>query len=181
MATEPTLSSLAAMAEAATSSDDFTDPSSSTSGAVKTKEQLRRHYIRALHKVIDEADIIVMVLDARDPEGCRSRLVEEEVRRRESEGKRLVFVLNKIGTSAVFFPRIRILSGYRSRPTRQRPGVASLPPPHYTYPSLQVRVEQSTIEALLTYRSCTRPPTEGLQTELSTDCHRRCCWISERR
>ena len=106
MATEPTLSSLAAMAEAATPSDDFIDPSSSTGGAAKTKEQLRRHYIRALHKVIDEADIIVMVLDARDPEGCRSRLVEEEVRRRESEGKRLVFVLNKIGTSAVFFPRI---------------------------------------------------------------------------
>ena len=42
----------------------------------KTKEQLRRHYVRALHKVIDEADIIVLVLDARDPEGCRSRLVE---------------------------------------------------------------------------------------------------------
>ena len=102
MATEPTLSSLAAMAEAVTPSDDFTDPSSSTSGAAKTKEQLRRHYIRALHKVIDEADIIVVVLDARDPEGCRSRLVEEEVRRREGEGKRLVFVLNKIGTSAEF-------------------------------------------------------------------------------
>ncbi|KAH9916471.1 P-loop containing nucleoside triphosphate hydrolase protein [Fomitopsis serialis] len=98
MATEPTLSSLAAMAEAATPSNDqaFSDPSSSTSGATKTKEQIRKHYIRALHKVIDEADIIVMVLDARDPEGCRSRLVEEEVRRRESEGKRLVFVLNKI-------------------------------------------------------------------------------------
>lgn len=98
MASEPTLSSLAAMAEAAAPTDDFTDPSSSTSGAAKTKEQLRRHYIRALHKVIDEADVIVMVLDARDPEGCRSRLVEE-VRRRESEGKRLVFVLNKIGMS----------------------------------------------------------------------------------
>lgn len=104
MATEPTLSSLAAMAEAATPSDDFTDPSSSTSGAAKTKEQLRRHYIRALHKVINEADIIVMVLDARDPEGCRSRLVEEEVRRRESEGKRLVFVLNKIGMSVILSP-----------------------------------------------------------------------------
>ncbi|TFY51695.1 hypothetical protein EVJ58_g10432, partial [Rhodofomes roseus] len=86
------------MAEAAIPSDDlaFSDPSSSTSGLAKTKEQIRRHYIRALHKVIDESDIIVMVLDARDPEGCRSRLVEEEVRRRESEGKRLVFVLNKI-------------------------------------------------------------------------------------
>jgi nuclear GTP-binding protein len=32
-----------------------------------------------LHKVVDEADVI-LGLDARDPAGCRSRLVEEEVR-----------------------------------------------------------------------------------------------------
>ena len=64
------------------------------------KEQLRRHYVHTLHKVVDEADVVLLVLDARDPAGCRSRLVEEEVRRRESEGKRLVFVLNKIGTRA---------------------------------------------------------------------------------
>ena len=99
MASEPTLSSLAALAASTSEVDDeaySADPSSSR-GAPKTKEQLRRHYVRALHKVIDEADIIVLVLDARDPEGCRSMLVEEEVRRREAEGKRLVFVLNKVG------------------------------------------------------------------------------------
>ncbi|KAI0716037.1 hypothetical protein C8T65DRAFT_805611 [Cerioporus squamosus] len=98
MASEPTLSSLAALAASTSGVDDdayAADPSSSRN-APKTKEQLRRHYIRALHKVIDESDIIILVLDARDPEGCRSRLVEEEVRRRESEGKRLVFVLNKV-------------------------------------------------------------------------------------
>ena len=58
---------------------------------------MRKHYLRTLHKVVDESDIIILVLDARDPEGCRSRLVEDEVRRREAEGKKLVFVLNKIG------------------------------------------------------------------------------------
>ena len=46
---------------------------------------------------MDQSEIILLVLDARDPEGCRSKLVEEEVRRRESEGNKLVFVLNKIG------------------------------------------------------------------------------------
>lgn len=97
MAAEPTLSSLAALAAAQQPDEDVaSDPSSSAPGQ-KTTEQLRRHYVRALHKVIDESDIIVLVLDARDPDGCRSRLVEEEVRRRESEGKKLVFVLNKIG------------------------------------------------------------------------------------
>ncbi|THH09505.1 hypothetical protein EW145_g1975 [Phellinidium pouzarii] len=98
MASEPTLSSLAALAEASEASgklydETINDPSSSSTAF---KAQLRRQYIRTLHKVIEESDIVVLVLDARDPEGCRSRLVEEEVRRREHEGKRLVFVLNKI-------------------------------------------------------------------------------------
>ncbi|KAF5383451.1 hypothetical protein D9757_006156 [Collybiopsis confluens] len=100
MASEPTLSSLARMASEAENAYSFSqdgsenqDPSSSTG---KTKEQIRKHYLRTLHKVIDEADIIILVLDARDPAGCRSRLVEEEVRRRENEGKKLVFVLNKV-------------------------------------------------------------------------------------
>lgn len=105
MASEPTLSSLAALAEtsAAVIDEGFSADPSSSRAAPKTKEQLRRHYIRALHKVIDESDIVILVLDARDPEGCRSRLVEEEVRRRESEGKKLVFVLNKIGAFTFYF------------------------------------------------------------------------------
>jgi nuclear GTP-binding protein len=94
MASEPTLSSLALLAKSSQSAVD-SGPSSGTQ--LKTKEQVRRHYVRTLHKVIDQSDIVILVLDARDPEGCRSRLVEEEVRRRESEGKKLVFVLNKIG------------------------------------------------------------------------------------
>lgn len=95
MAAEPTLSSLAALvSETQEAVDQRT--SSYAGSSQKTKEQIRRHYVRMLHKVIDQSDIIILVLDARDPEGCRSRLVEEEVRRRESEGKKLVFVLNKI-------------------------------------------------------------------------------------
>ncbi|KAG1748118.1 P-loop containing nucleoside triphosphate hydrolase protein [Suillus lakei] len=96
MAAEPTLSSLAALASETQDAVDQ-DAASYAGSSQKTKEQIRRHYVRMLHKVIDQSDIIILVLDARDPEGCRSRLVEEEVRRRESEGKKLVFVLNKIG------------------------------------------------------------------------------------
>ncbi len=99
MASEPTLSSLAQLAASAATSAAAAAASElgASGGGGKTKEQLRRHYIRTLHKVVDEADVVLLVLDARDPAGCRSRLVEEEVRRREAEGKRLVFVLNKIG------------------------------------------------------------------------------------
>ncbi|TFK38498.1 P-loop containing nucleoside triphosphate hydrolase protein [Crucibulum laeve] len=98
MASEPTLSTLAMLAESSAAQNlEDQDSSSSTSVSLgKTKEQIRKHYLRTLHKVVDQSDIIILVLDARDPEGCRSRLVEEEVRRRESEGKKLVFVLNKI-------------------------------------------------------------------------------------
>jgi nuclear GTP-binding protein len=63
----------------------------------------RRQYLRTLHKVIDQSDVIIMVLDARDPEGCRSQTVEDEVRRREADGKRLIFVLNKIGEQYILF------------------------------------------------------------------------------
>ena len=103
MASEPTLSTLASDVEASSSStqkfDDslFSETSGRSSISGRTKEQMGKYYIRSLHKVVDQSDIILLVLDARDPEGCRSRLVEEEVRRRESEGNKLVFVLNKIG------------------------------------------------------------------------------------
>ncbi|RDB21805.1 Guanine nucleotide-binding protein-like 3 [Hypsizygus marmoreus] len=96
MASEPTLSTLALQAAEAASGLHPEDPSSSTSILGRTKEQMRKYYLRTLHKVVDQSDIIILVLDARDPEGCRSRLVEEEVRRRETEGKKLVFVLNKV-------------------------------------------------------------------------------------
>ncbi|KAI9438929.1 P-loop containing nucleoside triphosphate hydrolase protein [Lactarius indigo] len=100
MASEPTLSSLAQLAAsaAATPADasELAGGGGGGTGKTTTKEQLLRHYIRALHKVVEEADVVLLVLDARVPAGCRSRLVEEEVRRREGEGKRLVFVLNKI-------------------------------------------------------------------------------------
>ncbi|KAJ3802793.1 hypothetical protein GGU11DRAFT_484942 [Lentinula aff. detonsa] len=99
MASEPTLSSLAQLASNAENAEnDFASEQKQESDLAtgKTKEQIRKHYLRTLHKVIDQSDIVILVLDARDPEGCRSRLVEEEVRRRESEGKRLVFVLNKV-------------------------------------------------------------------------------------
>jgi len=48
-----------------------------------------------LYKVIDSSDVVVMVLDARDPLGTRSSLVEEYLRK-EKPHKHLLFVLNKV-------------------------------------------------------------------------------------
>jgi nuclear GTP-binding protein len=105
MASEPTLGTLAALATDAEASAAFASAaalgeeadSGAGTGAAQTREQARRHHVRALHKVLEETDSIPLVLNNRDPDDCRSRLVEEEVRRREADGKRLVFVLNKIG------------------------------------------------------------------------------------
>jgi len=97
MASEPTLSSVAQLAVFASVNDIIPAPSESTSAATKTKEQLRRHYVRMLHKVIDESDVFLLVLDARDPAGCRSQLVEE--RRRCADVKRRESVLCSFSTN----------------------------------------------------------------------------------
>lgn len=121
MATEPTLSSLAALASETQETVDQ-DAASYAGSSQKTKEQIRRHYVRMLHKVIDQSDIVILVLDARDPEGCRSRLVEEEVRRRESEGKKLVFVLNKIAPGLM-----RLLKAFKPSSQSITVGVVGFP------------------------------------------------------
>ena len=53
-----------------------------------------RAYARELAKVVEASDVVLEVLDARDPAGSRSSRVESAVRR--APGKRLVLVLNKV-------------------------------------------------------------------------------------
>jgi nuclear GTP-binding protein len=48
-----------------------------------------------LYKVIDSSDVILHILDARDPDGTRCRSVEKYIRT-EAPHKHLVFVLNKV-------------------------------------------------------------------------------------
>jgi len=48
-----------------------------------------------LYKVIDSSDVLIHVLDARDPLGTRCRAVEEYIRK-EAPHKHLIFVLNKV-------------------------------------------------------------------------------------
>jgi nuclear GTP-binding protein len=39
--------------------------------------QSRRAFYKELKKVIDHSDVVLQILDARDPEGCRSPEIEQ--------------------------------------------------------------------------------------------------------
>lgn len=47
-----------------------------------------------LYKVIDSSDVVIQVLDARNPEGTRCKQVEQYIKK-EKQHKHLIFVLNK--------------------------------------------------------------------------------------
>jgi nuclear GTP-binding protein len=51
--------------------------------------------MKELRSVIDSSDIIIEVLDARDPNGCRCKTLEAEAQG-SGQGKKIILVLNKI-------------------------------------------------------------------------------------
>jgi nuclear GTP-binding protein len=59
-------------------------------------ESSRRAFDKIFKQVLETADVILYVLDARDPEGTRSKEVERQVMAAQSGSKRLILILNKI-------------------------------------------------------------------------------------
>mmetsp|Transcript_12597 Transcript_12597/g.15864 ORF Transcript_12597/g.15864 Transcript_12597/m.15864 type:complete len:514 (+) Transcript_12597:113-1654(+) len=87
----------AAASRAAFESQNSQSPGTDTAGTddVAHGEQSRRAYLRELKKVIDDADIILQVLDARDPIGTRiSSGMEDSILCHPD--KKMVLVLNKV-------------------------------------------------------------------------------------
>ncbi|QPH00152.1 hypothetical protein C2857_003426 [Epichloe festucae Fl1] len=56
----------------------------------------RKTYDKVFKQVVEQADVVLYVLDARDPEGTRSREVERSIMAAAADGKRLILVLNKV-------------------------------------------------------------------------------------
>ena len=54
-----------------------------------------------LYRVLDSADVVVQVLDARDPQGTRCRHIERYLEK-EKPHKHLVFLLNKVWLKFIF-------------------------------------------------------------------------------
>jgi nuclear GTP-binding protein len=86
-------------------SEKYTEENDSNVASVKSlkdevsarifeKGQSRRIW-NELYKVIDASDVLVQVLDSRDPMGTRSARIENELKRPERRHKHLIFVLNK--------------------------------------------------------------------------------------
>jgi nuclear GTP-binding protein len=73
--------------------EQFLNPAARPDHEVFRKGQSARIW-NELYKVIDSSDVVIQVLDARDPMGTRSKTLEKYLRA-EKKYKHLVFVLNK--------------------------------------------------------------------------------------
>lgn len=60
------------------------------------KDTSRKAFDKMFKTVLDAADVILYVLDARDPNGTRSRAIERQIMAAEGGEKRLILILNKI-------------------------------------------------------------------------------------
>ncbi|KAI8963336.1 P-loop containing nucleoside triphosphate hydrolase protein [Daldinia sp. FL1419] len=72
--------------------DDFEDGNTEQ----RVQSSSRKAHDKVFKQVVDQADVVLYVLDARDPEGTRSREVERMVMAAASGGKRLMLILNKV-------------------------------------------------------------------------------------
>lgn len=70
-----------------------------------------------LYKVIDSSDVLIQVLDARDPIGTRCKRIEDELKTRERRHKHMVLVLNKCDLVPVWVTRAWIAHLSQEYPT----------------------------------------------------------------
>src|SRR5690242_16582296 len=77
--------------------DAMDDDESDEEGASGVrKDSSRKQFDKIYKQVVDSADVVLYVLDARDPIGTRSKEVEQLVMSADGGSKRLIFILNKI-------------------------------------------------------------------------------------
>lgn len=70
-----------------------------------------RAYYREFRKVVEASDVVLEVLDARDPLGCRCLQVEKAVLS-SGANKKLILVLNKMGMTWGNMKRASVLAHF---------------------------------------------------------------------
>ncbi|GAA6030109.1 hypothetical protein JCM8097_009264 [Rhodosporidiobolus ruineniae] len=96
-----TLASTAALAAAlaadsAAQEDAMMDDDDEEAGEKLIQDASLKLHAKSLRKVLEMSDVVIEVLDARDPVGTRCRAVERELKSLDGGRKKLVLVLNKI-------------------------------------------------------------------------------------
>ncbi|KAE8540341.1 nucleolar GTP-binding protein 2 [Cryptococcus gattii VGV] len=136
----------AAAAEAATAESqangtadlaDIYHPTTSTAREPIYAKGTSRRIWGELYKVLDSSDVVIHVLDARDPLGTRCKPVVEYLRK-EKAHKHLVYVLNKVDLVPTWVTSGPYAYTYANGPLREWKTEAFLPP--YT-PPLTTRFE----------------------------------------
>ncbi|GAA5973738.1 hypothetical protein JCM11641_005109 [Rhodosporidiobolus odoratus] len=98
--TSATLASTAALAAALAADsamqEDLMDEDDDDGSEKLVQDPSLKLHAKSLRKVLEMSDVIVEVLDARDPVGTRCRAVEREMKTLDGGRKKLVLVLNKI-------------------------------------------------------------------------------------
>lgn len=98
------------------------------SSAAVRKDSSRRAFDKVYKNVVDSADVVLYVLDARDPEGTRSKEVEQMVMAADGGCKRLIFILNKI--DLIPSPTLKLWLSHLRRSFPTLPLRASKPAPN---------------------------------------------------
>jgi hypothetical protein len=75
-------------------------PSVQARDAIFEKGQSKRIW-GELYKVLDSSDVVIQVLDARDPEGTRCKFLERHIRK-NARHKHLILLLNKCDLVGLF-------------------------------------------------------------------------------
>ncbi|GAA5963721.1 hypothetical protein JCM3765_006826 [Sporobolomyces pararoseus] len=95
--TSATFASTAALAAALAADSQFNDEEMDEDEEEELiQDPSLKLHAKSLRKVLEMSDVVVEVLDARDPVGTRCRAVERELKALDSGRKKLVLVLNKI-------------------------------------------------------------------------------------
>ncbi|XP_041500701.1 guanine nucleotide-binding protein-like 3-like protein [Microtus oregoni] len=129
-------------------------------------EATRRAYYKEFRKVVEYSDVILEVLDARDPLGCRCFQREETVLRAEGN-KKLVLVLNKID----LVPK-EIIEKWLDYLRNELPTVAFKASTQHQFRNLtqcKVPVDQASDSLLKKSRACFG--AENLMRVLGNYCH----------
>ena len=134
---------------------DITTANSLPTSGPQTLESSRRAFDKVFKNVLSSSDILLYVLDARDPNGTRSREIEREIAAADAGSKRLILILNKI--DLVPPPVLKAWLTYLRRYFTTLPLRASTPAPNartFDHKALTVKgTSETLLRALKSYAS----------------------------